>query len=593
MQRPDTTRSQRTQPALPGVTLPTVPAAAQRSRGNFTLQATVTKGKQKARLGRAVLFCLLCGLLLEVALLSLYPILANLARSTDPLLTALSAFWPGLPMLYWTHRLPALVQVLSGTPWLSPLTTTGNLNLAIGELLFAAGCMVLAALACRRVVMERLSLLGELTLFWTMLLFTLLFSLTLLLLPSSVNQLSQNLSLYGFYGRVIVVYHANPYVGSNIAALSHDLLQPLLGVFHPNTAPYGPIWLDLCILVTLLAGKSLVSMVIGFRLLGLCAHAASSILLWLILKRFRPRMRAIGTLLYAWNPLVLLFSIGLMQQEAVIVFGLLLAIFFLQRESPTLGWVCALLVVLVNPFYALLLPIVFRMLLRESRILYLGRRFLWWLGMICVTVLIVALAYAPYWQSDALAGIWSAYKQVFLPDVALNSLDAALLHLPVTLPPTLLWVLAPHHWAAFALVIEGLLILLGLWLADTLGLVLLFSSWLLLCGVALMPIYWPWYLLPALALTLSFAHARTLTLMLMLEVGAFISMYGLLGAAPGLGQGLVTLGLPLLLWGWLLFFSSTWQMAHANVPEPPQEQRRAMPSFSRPSWMSRPSRPGR
>ncbi len=592
MQSPDSTRSRRTQPAIPGITMSTEPVTAQRARGVFYLQTAVTGSRQMARVGRVFLLCLLFGLWIEAVLLFLALVMANAARPSDPLFTTLSAVLPWLPHLSWIHRLPSFLSLFSGIAWLNPQTSTGNLNLLLGGLLLAMAGMAAAALACRKVAMERLPLWGELLLFGLLVLFTLLFSVTLLVLPLGINPLTQNMPLYGFYGRAIVLYHVNPYVGSGVAALSHDLLLSLAGVTHPGTAPYGPVWLDLCILVTLLAGKGSTTIIMGFRLLGLCTHVASSILLWLILKRFKPKMHVIGTLLYAWNPLVLLFSISWMQQETVIVFGLLLAIFFLQRESPTLGWVCALLVALLNPFYALLLPIIFRLLMRESRILYLRRRFIWWFGMICVSGLIIALAYAPYLQYEALAGIWSALKQNFLPDTAFNSLDAALLHLPVTPPSFLLWLFAPHHWAVVVLAITGVILLLGLWLADTLALMLLFSSWILICGIAL-PVYWPWYMLPVLALALASAHTRTLVLAFLLLLGACISLYCLLWSASLLGQGLATLGLPLLLWGWTMFFLSTWRITHANVPEPPREQKRAMPSFSRPSWISRPSRPGR
>ena len=61
------------------------------------------------------------------------------------------------------------------------------------------------------------------------------------------------------------------------------------------------------------------------------------------------------------------------------------------------------------------------------------------------------------------------------------------------------------------------------------------------------------------------------------------------------GLGLVTIGLPCLIWGWSLFLSSTWHMTRAgNANNSAQvqavKQPGGAPRFSRPPWSSRPSR---
>ena len=54
------------------------------------------------------------------------------------------------------------------------------------------------------------------------------------------------------------------------------------------------------------------------------------------------------------------------------------------------------------------------------------------------------------------------------------------------------------------------------------------------------------------------------------------------------GEALVTIGLPMLAWGWTLFFLSTWQLAHHEDEENPPPARKRL-GLSRPSWPSRPS----
>jgi hypothetical protein len=153
--------------------------------------------------------------------------------------------------------------------------------------------------------------------------------------------------------------------------------------------------------------------------------------------------------------------------------------------------------------------------------------------------------------------------------------------------------ISPAHWAMGALAFVGCILLFALWFADTLELALLFSSWLLMVLLILMPIYWPWYGIPPLALTLCSTSRGARLLMLLLTFGALLSSLFLLGPAPWPGQALLAVGLPFLFWGWLLFFNSTWQMTRPEEAEESEQQARRMPNFSRPPWLSRPSRPSR
>src|SRR5439155_8112577 len=110
--------------------------------------------------------------------------------------------------------------------------------------------------------------------------------------------------------------------------------------------------------------------------------------------------------------------------------------------------------------------------------------------------------------------------------------------------------------------------------------------------VVLMPIYWPSYVIPPLVLAICSTSRGATLLTVLLMLGALLSSFLLLGPAPWPGQALLTVGLPFLLWGWLLFFTSTWRMTRPEEAEEPGQQARRMPNFSRPSWPSRPGRMG-
>ena len=582
---------------LPGAMLPTTPLAAQRA-----VNDTPRPGRKSTQphygLHAAWKLAIL-GLLLEVIYLALYPLFAAAPAVSSGAQEAFSGLFPWLPRLYWTNAFPALSQALAHLPL--PGLTVGNAGLLLALLVLALLVVLLAWRVGRRVLRNRLSRVEIGSLFWLLFLATALFSLTFLFAPPVQVQ---NLFLYGFYGRMVAIYHVNPYVVSP-SAFPHDLLYPLLPASaRGSVALAGPVWLDISIPLALFAHGDAGSVVIAFRLLGLVAHLVNTLLIWAILAKVKPETRIAATLLYGWNPLALLFAIASMQQEVGIVLFLLLAVFFFQRKSLLLGWVFLLLAALINPLCLLLLPLFLRLLRYETRLLPRGRRWLWWFGCLSISVLVIVLAYAPFWYGWGWHGLAAMLTQTFWPVSAVNSLDAALIHLPVRPLPAFAWLFAPHHWILFAAILVALIVLFGVWLIDSLQLTLLFSSWLFLALFIFFPVNWPWLLLPPLVLALCAASGRTLLLAVLLLFGALFSFYYDFSQPAWQGQALLTIGVPVLLWGWLLFFTSTWHMARAGEEQEEAQQNAAIAArkptrtkgFSRPiwqGWASRPSWPGR
>jgi len=537
--------------------------------------------KKRPHYGRRALLKLVgLGVLLEGLHLALYPLLADAPLKNTVVSQAVVGLFSWLPRLYWTTAFPGVAQRVAQLSWLTP----ANLLLLLLGLAF-----VLSLIAVRvgaNVVQKRLSRIEVRTIFCAIIILTGIFALTYLYAPGAM---SQDMFLYGLYGRMVAVHHVNPYVVTP-ATFPHDMLQVVVLKGTRGTAPYGPVWIDLSIPVALMAGESVANILIGFRLIGLVLHLVNAILIWVILAKLKPEARISATLLYAWNPVVLLLGVGEMHLDVVVVLFLLLAVLFFQRKSLTLGWVFVLLATLINVLCLVVLPLFFCLLRREGRVLRPGARFLWWLGIIAVSVLVVVLAYAPYWPGWGLAGIAASVRDALLQSSAINSLDAALLNLPIKPPPALSWLTAPHHWMILAIVIVGILVLLGVWLVDSLELVVLFSSWLFLALLVLLPTYWPWFAILPLALAACAGSRRTTLLAILLTIGAALSYYGWLWRPVWMGQGLVTVGLPLLIWGWTLFFTSTWHMTH---PEDSQPRIKSTKGLSRPSWSSLPSWPPR
>jgi hypothetical protein len=244
------------------------------------------------------------------------------------------------------------------------------------------------------------------------------------------------------------------------------------------------------------------------------------------------------------------------------------------------------------------------LLQRETRLLPRGRRLFWWFGCLGISALVIVLAFAPFWRGWGLNGLAALLRQTFWPGSAINSLDAALINLPIRPLPAFSWLFAPHHWILFAAIAVGPILLFGIWLIDSLELVLLFASWVFLALFVLFPTCWPWLLLVPMALTLCSANGRTLLLVVLLLFGALFSYYYGLWQPVWQGQALLTIGLPVLLWGWVLFFTSTWHMTRAGEDKGQDDPsavigvRKAgqIKGLSRPgwpAWASRPSWPGR
>ena len=586
-------RARRTQPALPGVTLPTASIMVQQQHVSALPQPPMSK-KQPQHAKRAALKLIGLGLLLALLYLAMYPLLAEVGNR--PLNQVYYAKFPWLPHLFWTSWASFLVQGLHYIPifdlssGVSPTTVVNgypNLFLALFMLAF-----VLALVASRvgtKVARERLTSKDRSLLFWTVCLLTGVFGVIFIFAP---GVMSQDIFLYATYGRMASFYNVNPYVVSPTAYTTDIfhifLLDKGLGVAH-----YGPLWIDMTLPVVLVARESVANILFGFRLLGLVSYMANAMLIWLILAKLKPEMRISGVILFAWNPLVLLLGVSETHYEIVVITFLLLGALFFQRRSFLLSWVFVLLATLLNLFCLLLLPFFLKLLWKETRIMRGGWRFLWWLALTSLSAVIVVLAFAPYSRGWGLVGFVSNLEGTFLEGNAVNSLDAAILYLPMGFPLFLSWLSAPYHWTILAGITIASLLLFGLWLADTLELVLLFSSWIFLGLTVLLPVHWPWFMLLPLVLAIVSTSRYTVLLAILLTMGAALEYYFLLWPKVWPNLALVTIGLPLLIWGWTLFFTATWLMVRPKETEQQLSKSIQNFRFSRPSFPSRPSWPGR
>ncbi len=586
-------RAHRTQPALPGVTLPTTSITVQQQQGSALPQPPVHK-KQPKHAKQAALKLIGLGLLLALLYLAMYPLLAAVGNGS--LNKAYYAKFPWLPHLFWTSWASFLVQGLHHIPvfdlgsGVSPTTVVnGYPNLLLALFVLAFLLVLIASRVGTKVALEKLTSKDRSLLFWTVCILTGVFGAIFIFAP---GVMSQDIFLYATYGRMASFYNVNPYVVSP-TAFTTDIFHIYLMDKGLNVAHYGPLWLDMTLPVVLVARESVANILFGFRLLGFIFYIANAMLIWVILAKLKPEMRIAGVILFAWNPLLLLAGVSEAHYEIVVITFLLLGTLCYQRRSFLLSWVFVLLAALLNIFCILLLPLFLKLLWKETRMMQGGRRFLWWFAITSLSAVLIVLAFAPYSRGWSLMGIVSNLEGTFIEGNAVHSLDAAILYLPMGFPLFLSWLVVPGHWTILAGITIGSLLLFGLWIADTLELVLLFSSWIFLGMTVLLPIHWPWFMLLPLALAIVSTSRYTILLAILLTMGAVLEYYFLFWPRVWPNLALVTIGLPLLIWGWTLFFTATWLMAGPKETE--QQLTKSIQNFrfSRPSFPSRPSWSGR
>lgn len=576
-------RERRTQPALVGMTLPTTPVTTPQLR-NGAPQPVAKKHSTRGTIWKLTTL----GLLLSLLSVALYPLFAGAFSDHQAAKQALTGLFPWVTHLSWTAWSPVR-SALNHLAFFNLNTPVGFANLLFVGLALAFALQAIAARVGRKVAQERLTQRDTSRLFWTIFPLTALLSVIFLFAPAV--ELPQ-VFLYGLYGRMVTVLHVNPYAPSH-TILPGNLLYSVIATSHVGPAPYGPLWLDLTLPVTLLARDSVANLLFGFRLVGLLVHLANTLLIWQILGRLRAERRVTGTLLYAWNPIVLLPGIAEMHYELVVILCILLASYFYLRRAFLLGWVSLALAALMNPICLLLLPLFFPVLWRETRGMRRGQRALWWLSLVGLSLVIAALAYYPYWPGQGVAIITTQLQQAFFPTTAINSLSAAIQHLRLS-ARAIAWIGEPLTWNILTAIVAGSLLLLGIWLADKLELALFFASWVMLAIFALSPQSWPWGILLPLTLAICASSSRAILLAYLLTFGAALSYLFWSGQNAWAGQALVTTGLPLVAWGWGCFFTSTWHMTHrANSGPVPAVKTASRPRLSRPSWPGRPSWPAR
>ncbi|HEX6478314.1 MAG TPA: hypothetical protein VF043_05680 [Ktedonobacteraceae bacterium] len=157
---------------------------------------------------------------------------------------------------------------------------------------------------------------------------------------------SSDIFSYIAYARMEVIYHLNP-LTTLPTAIHGDFIYPYL-YWRDQPSAYGPTWAIITGLAQWLIGvtglEGILRMVFALRLLGLASHVSSTMLIWSIsgqLQRITgvisPRKRMLAALAFAWNPLLLFEACVNSHNDAILLFLILLALWFLLRRGDPGG----------------------------------------------------------------------------------------------------------------------------------------------------------------------------------------------------------------------------------------------------------------
>ncbi|HRQ12804.1 MAG TPA: hypothetical protein PK205_05805 [Promineifilum sp.] len=166
---------------------------------------------------------------------------------------------------------------------------------------------------------------------------------------------------YVIRGRIAGVYGESPFLVP-AATFVGDPFMPLVGEWAGLTTPYGPLWELPAAGLMAISGDNLLLSVLLFKGLALVAFLATTTLIWSLLPVGTGR--AAYTLLWAWNPGLLLTFILDGHNDAVMIFWLVLGFWVARRGRPTVGFLVMILAVLTKPVAVLALPFFF---IREWR----------------------------------------------------------------------------------------------------------------------------------------------------------------------------------------------------------------------------------
>jgi hypothetical protein len=198
---------------------------------------------------------------------------------------------------------------------------------------------------------------------------------------------------YVIRGRVNSIYSQNQY---KVAPDNYpgDPFASFAGEWAGETSPYGPVWELITTAVTAQTQDDLLAGLYAFKIIGLMAHLGCSGLIWLLLSRREAAHQAGLTLLWAWNPALLLTFIVNAHNDSLMLFLMLLGYWLTQREYKIVGVLFFVVAALTKPIALLAIPLCIVSIWRSYPTVQEKGRFVFRIGI--GIILLTWLAFLPF-----------------------------------------------------------------------------------------------------------------------------------------------------------------------------------------------------
>lgn len=162
---------------------------------------------------------------------------------------------------------------------------------------------------------------------------------------------------YIYRARIFTVYGENPYFIAP-ASFPFDVMDTFVGSRFAKSLPiiYGPAWAIVTFIPSSIFRNNIFLVFLSIKFIVLIFHFANARLIYRIINIIRPEAAIYSLMLYLWNPLIVFEFANNAHNDAMLLFFLLLAVFFLVKRRFILVLPALILSVLVKYQTAILLP---------------------------------------------------------------------------------------------------------------------------------------------------------------------------------------------------------------------------------------------
>lgn len=198
---------------------------------------------------------------------------------------------------------------------------------------------------------------------------------------------------YIIRGRIQSTYDESPFA-TPPNQFPDDPFSDFAGEWADATSPYGPIWEIAAGLLTRMSRENFLAGLLLFKGVAAVSFLINTVLIWLLLAQRETAVRAAYTLLWAWNPALLLIFIADGHNDGLMIMWLLLGLLISRRGHATAGFLVMLLAPLTKPIGVLALPFFFLAAIRLMPDWKTRGKFIFFITLGAVTL--IAITFLPF-----------------------------------------------------------------------------------------------------------------------------------------------------------------------------------------------------